>query len=1413
MKTTAKTLVGWITVAIVLSAKVTAAAPLGEYSLVHLATLTMGQAATATPSEDKSMKAADLLRRARQAMDENNLTAADSLVAQAEALDVQYNAFYIGDTPRKVRRDLDRKRATQASPAKPSQLLAPLGLNKTQPVPATDPFAGKAAGSSAPAAQTAQAAPAYPMAPATQATQPGQVLPLPRVDANATRTASAQAAVPGAAKTPDPMMSGQNDIPSLLTLPAKSTITTTPGAVAAVPNPAVRPAAPTTTPAAPNTMPAAGQLSANAQPVGLLPTNNGANAPATNLLPQRSPLQAAAPVGLPATTPAAQPANNTLREARLALAFGDIRRASSLTQQARTVPMNYQPLDDTPDKVDTVIRKYEELQTLDKNSEAFRRGYARSLTEQAEALFRLGERDEAERLAGRAASIPIMYGPLEAKPQDLLQRIAASRRSGNAAAPATGQVVAAAAQAPVAAGIANAAANRYAAAAVYNPTNDPTRNVQASSQQPTSRPAQRTPASAEEVGLPPQVPAEVVTTPAPAGQQPARASAMALVEQGEAALRANDTARAYQLFLQAASQSTELDPVTSQRLQDHLQQLSVAQRGKAQGGQGSSLVDEAAAKQQILQRQVQTELANKVAAAQAMRDKDPNAAIAILEEARKKVEASGVDQNTRDRLVRQIDRSMADAKQVLEQNRPQIELADKSNKTRHDVEREQHNKIVVREKIALKIDEFNRLCDEQRYDEAVIAAKQARDLDPKDPVVQQVVIHANFLRNQMSALAIREQKEEAFMKTLEDVDIASINRGDDKNPMTFGNVKDWNAISRSRKKFQSDNKLQRTEQEIEIDKKLRTPVLITFKQVPLNRVLIDLGKLAEVNLYIDEKGLYDEGVDLESPVTIEMRHEIMLKSALNLILQPLHLSYVIQDETLKITTEQMRDGQLVRKVYNVADLVIPIPNFVPQAMGEASAYKGAMADLGFGGGGLPLGPSMTTPMQVASEGKTSGAITPAVLAQQQLTNLPRPAGGNMSGLPGGAGPGGLGGGAQADFGSLIDLITSTVKPTSWASAGGPAPDPAQFETNLSLVITQTQEVHEQIAELLEQLRRLQDLQVTIEVRFITLNDKFFERIGVSFDFDIGTNTGGKGVSIVSSSNSGVATGAVTSTTARSRAITVGMSSPTTFSSDLDIPFTQNSYSLAVPQFGGYDASAGASLGFAILGDIEAYFFVNAAQGDRRSNVLQAPKVTLFNGQQASVYDITQTPFVMSVIPVVGDFAAASQPVVVVLSEGTSMTVQAVISADRRFVRLTVVPYFSTIGDVTTFTFTGSSTTTNSASSSSLTSSSSNSKSDSNGASTTSTGTTVQLPSFSVVTVMTTVSVPDGGTILLGGIKRLQEGRNEFGVPGLDKIPYVNRLFKNQSIGRETSSLMMMVTPRIIIQEEEEERMGVPSQEP
>jgi general secretion pathway protein D len=404
---------------------------------------------------------------------------------------------------------------------------------------------------------------------------------------------------------------------------------------------------------------------------------------------------------------------------------------------------------------------------------------------------------------------------------------------------------------------------------------------------------------------------------------------------------------------------------------------------------------------------------------------------------------------------------------------------------------------------------------------------------------------------------------------------------------------------------------------------------------------------------------------------------------------------------------------------------------------------------------------------------------------------------------GAAGPGGLRGGSQADFDPLIQLIQSTVgPPTIWRDVNPDGGTIEPFDTNLSLVIYQTQEKHDEIADLLQQLRRLQDLQVTIEVRFITLNDAFFERIGFSFEFNIPTHTTAPNPPPVP----GVGLPSAPSFGGVSPSATIGLTPNNQVTALQDVQFRQNSFTGGtVPAFPGigFDAASAATFGFAILSDIEAFFLVQAAEGDNRSNVLQAPKVTLFNGQLATVQDITQRPFVTQIIPVVGDFAAAQEPVIVVLNEGTSLTVQAVVSPDRRFVRLTVVPSFTSVGTVDTFTFTGSKTT---ISSSSDSKSGTDTSSTSNGSTETTEGTTVQLPQFSIVSVGTTVSVPDGGTVLLGGVKRLSEGRNEQGVPILSKLPYINRLFRNVGIGRTTSSLMMMVTPRIIIQEEEEENL-------
>src|SRR5499427_8702463 len=62
------------------------------------------------------------------------------------------------------------------------------------------------------------------------------------------------------------------------------------------------------------------------------------------------------------------------------------------------------------------------------------------------------------------------------------------------------------------------------------------------------------------------------------------------------------------------------------------------------------------------------------------------------------------------------------------------------------------------------------------------------------------------------------------------------------------------------------------------------------------------------------------------------------------------------------------------------------------------------------------------------------------------------------------------------------------------------------------------------------------------------------------------------------------------------------------------------------------------------------------------------------------------------------------------------------------------------------------------------------------------GQAVQLPTFHFFTLSTTVSVPDGGDAMLGGVSRSSSGRIQRGIPGLPSQP-----FDNVATGRATGT--------------------------
>ncbi len=1313
---------------------------------------TLGQYGTDADT-DRRAEADRLLRQARQALKDGDIGRAEKIVAQADALHVQYDPLTarFEETPEKVRHDIQAIRNEQQASSDATSRGASDRSRGSMPA---DPFA------------------------AGRATQPSR-LPSAAGEGSPYDSAAGQN---------DPRFAGRN-------YPDTSNSTTTRSRDEA----------------------AARNPYATEQPRD---TRGGggyrwATEETSAATSQRSPYA----VSGQDDASASAEGGNLLLDARRAMARGDVQRAAQLARRAGEQGYVARTAEDSPQRVEALLRQYNKLAPgprSDEDPQEFNREYARFLLEQVYGLMRHGDLQTAAWLASSAKSSRADFSGLDTNPDRLLAQITAQQRQSEGAAEpadeALSQVRALVAQARIAldrgkletaSSLArraeemrvpddafsaeemrpwqlrleiDRAANRgnfsvaQAGGADNRAQQDrfPVQRGVYDPQQDNTRVSRAAYGGADQ---------QDVATPVPT---PNAEVGKRLYRQGMEALDRGDANAARDLFGRAWAHASELDPIERQELQEKLSLLrSVDPRVAAQGGSPLEQVD---AEQQLIRQKLMREIASEQSEADRMREYDPRGALERLVRLRDRVSGVQVDPAVQKQLLTMIDRQMNDLEQYIERNRADIDQNERNRGISQDVDDSRSQQIEVQNKIGQLVDKFNTYMEEERYAEAEIVARQARELAPNEPVVQTLMWKSRFVRRFMSQMSIQDRKEQGFIEAMESVDIAS-EPMNDMRPYQFGEPRTWDEMTRRRRRMLDNQRSRISPSEVQIQQALRKPVQVRFTDRPLSEVLNALEQLAGINIHLDPQGMAAEGVTSDTPVTINLTQPISVKSALNLILQPLRLGYVIQDEVLLVTTESARDSNVFVQVYNVADLVIPIPNFVPSYnMGLPGAIASAFGSQWYGPQGN-FGAPVSPYLSLASNPARSGNTNPSILAMQ---------GGGFGGsrspqLP--MGPGGLSDGMQPDFDPLVELVTSTVSPQTWAEVGGPG-SIREFATNLSLVISTTQEVHQEVADLLEQLRRLQDLQVTVEVRFITLADNFFERIGVDFDFNIDDN-----VTVTPLEDEGPS---VTIGLDPVASAATGVPVPT---ADLDLQFRQGGFNSAVPQFGGFDANSAANFGFAILSDIEVFFLLQAAHGDDRSNVMQAPKVTLFNGQNAFVSDQSQTPFVTSIIPVVGDFAAAQQPVIVVLSEGTSLSVQAVVSSDRRFVRLTLVPFFSRIGEVREFTFDGK-TTTNSGSA--VLDASGDNQISTDNVQTTTEGTTVQLPTFAFTSVSTTVSVPDGGTVLLGGIKRLSEGRNERGVPLLEKLPYINRLFKNVGIGRTTQSLMLMVTPRIIIQEEEEE---------
>ncbi|MFG0331680.1 MAG: hypothetical protein ACF8PN_17470 [Phycisphaerales bacterium] len=723
-----------------------------------------------------------------------------------------------------------------------------------------------------------------------------------------------------------------------------------------------------------------------------------------------------------------------------------------------------------------------------------------------------------------------------------------------------------------------------------------------------------------------------------------------------------------------------------------------------------------------------------------------------------------------------------------QQSADELRLMQEREQQMRDIRRTEREQLEQerRRQIAEKLMNIRRLQLAQKYDEALLELDALLFLDPGNPAaialketIREIQIYREYDRVK------RDNNLRVAENSLENLKSQRMPRDVVEYP------EDWPALT-----------IRRTEnyafQDSEIDRKVwdalaskRVPV--NFSGHPFGDVVNFIGEVASVNVDVDWKSLEENFIDRNTSVNLKLNDNVPLQVVLERVLEKLgedeesRPHYAISDGILTIASKEKLQQKPVTHVYDIKDLLIEIPNF-----GDAPDFD--LESI------LDRQRSDSIQNRLFGESDREEDYDPTRLGRDEMIER------------------------------LRDIITRMIDPRSWQINGGEIGEIEELNGNF--IIRTTARNHRDISNLLGKLREIRALQINVESRFLLVTEEFFEKIGFDLDIfwggapfnrdsELDPNLLPSDLFIDRTTNTIQPVGQrqyfslfelVPAVDANGNPIRDANRRQLV---DQNIPdagifqqgrhtfgpwsVQQNSLGLADALFGA-DASslAGQALaaspaftyGITYLDEVQVDLFIEATQADRRNVQLTAPKLTFFNGQRAFVQVTTSRFFVSDLQPVVGDSSAGFDPTLSPLREGVVLDVEGTVSADRRYVTLTVLTSLAKVLDIqsTSVPIVVGGQVVASGQQNNILSQTA----------------FIERPIIQISRVNTSVTVPDKGTILLGGQSIKNDIELETGVPVLSKIPIINRFFTNRVMSTEERTLLILLKPTVILQQENEE---------
>lgn len=344
------------------------------------------------------------------------------------------------------------------------------------------------------------------------------------------------------------------------------------------------------------------------------------------------------------------------------------------------------------------------------------------------------------------------------------------------------------------------------------------------------------------------------------------------------------------------------------------------------------------------------------------------------------------------------------------------------------------------------------------------------------------------------------------------------------------------------------------------------------------------------------------------------------------------------------------------------------------------------------------------------------------------------------------------------------LIQGAIAPESWDNdVGNQIRVVAESGT---MVVSQTPEVHAEIQALLEDLREATGIMVDIQAQFVKVEDNFLEDIGVDFR---GLGPPGPGVNGQDFNDFGDPAAAAELSSDIGRDNSLGVF----FDDGGDGNFRGRMENLYDRQLGTdeFRGSGGLSFQWTFLDDLQLQLVLRAVSKSERIELVTAPRLLVHNNSRAHLAVLNQIAYVQDFDVQIAQASSIADPVVRVTHEGVILDVRPVVSADRRFVTMELRPTVATLQRPM------------------------NERATTLGSQT---SVTIQLPEIEYQRVRTTIPIPDGGTVMLGGMKEIERQTYNSGVPILNKIPILSALFDRKGNFVSNRKLLILLRADIVI---------------